>query len=100
MGLGARDRQQRTRCLHLPVAHQDRGRLRPKAGAHSARLWLCAARDRNSLNLRSIGAKLTGWYLGILALGLAIFGVSSWFGIQIVFSTVDEELLDRIHDVG
>jgi hypothetical protein len=52
------------------------------------------------LNLRSIGAKLTGWYLGILALGLAIFGVSSWFGIQIVFSTVDEELLDRIHDVG
>jgi signal transduction histidine kinase len=45
--------------------------------------------------------KLTGWYLGILALGLAIFGVSSWYGMrQISFSTVDEELLDRIHDVG
>jgi len=53
------------------------------------------------LNLRSIGVKLTGWYLGILALGLVIFGVSSWYGMrQIAFNTVDEELLDRVHDVG
>jgi signal transduction histidine kinase len=45
--------------------------------------------------------KLTGWYLGILALGLVIFGVSSWYGMrQIAFNTVDEELLDRVHDVG
>jgi signal transduction histidine kinase len=45
--------------------------------------------------------KLTGWYLGILALGLVIFSVSSWYGMrQIAFNTVDEELLDRVHNVG
>ena len=36
----------------------------------------------------------------MLAVGLGTFGVSSWYGMRTIsFRTVDEELLDRIHDV-
>ena len=52
------------------------------------------------MTLRSIRVQLTAWYLAVLAIGLGIFGVSSWYGMRtIAFHTVDEELLDRIQDV-
>jgi len=52
------------------------------------------------LKLRSIRVQLTAWYLGVLAVGLGVFSVSSWYGLRtIAFRTVDEELEDRIHDV-
>ena len=50
--------------------------------------------------LKSIRTRLTAWYLAVLAAGLVILAVSSWYGMRaIVFGTVDEELQDRIHDV-
>ena len=52
------------------------------------------------MKLRSIRVQLTAWYLGVLAVGLGVFSVSSWYGLRtIAFRTVDEELEDRIHDV-
>lgn len=48
----------------------------------------------------SIRIRLTSWYLAILALGLGVFGVGSWFAMSVsVFNTIDEELEDRIHGV-
>jgi heavy metal sensor kinase len=52
------------------------------------------------MKLRSIGARLTAWYLTMLALGLALFGVGSWFAIRAsAFHTIDDELVDRIRGV-
>ncbi len=52
------------------------------------------------MKFASIGLRLTAWYLAMLALGLAVFGVGSWFAMRAsVFHTVDEELEDRIHGV-
>jgi heavy metal sensor kinase len=52
------------------------------------------------VNLRSIGVRLTAWYLIMLALGLALFGIGSWFAIRAsTFHTIDDELLDRIRGV-
>ena len=52
------------------------------------------------MKLRSIRAQLTAWYLAVLAVGLSVSAVGSWYGMRtIVFRTVDEELEDRIHDV-
>jgi heavy metal sensor kinase len=52
------------------------------------------------LKLKSIRVQLTTWYLAVLAAGLGVLAVSSWYGMRtIVFRTVDEELQDRIHDV-
>jgi len=48
----------------------------------------------------SIGARLTAWYLVMLALGLSVFGVGSWFAIcASAFHTIDEELGDRIRGI-
>ena len=52
------------------------------------------------INPRSIGVRLTGWYLLILLLGLGTFGLSSWFAIRAsVFHALDDELLDRVRGV-
>ena len=52
------------------------------------------------MKLNSIRTRLTAWYLAVLAAGLIILAVSSWYGMRaIVIRAVDEELLDRIHDV-
>ena len=51
------------------------------------------------MTLNSIRTRLTAWYLAVLAAGLIILAVSSWYGMRaIVIRAVDEELLDRIHD--
>jgi len=48
----------------------------------------------------SIRIRLTAWYLVMLALGLGLFGVGSWFAMRtIAFETIDEELEDRIRGV-
>jgi heavy metal sensor kinase len=48
----------------------------------------------------SIRVRLTAWYLAMLALGLAVFGVGSWFAMRAsAFHTIDEELEDRIRGV-
>jgi heavy metal sensor kinase len=50
--------------------------------------------------LNSIRTRLTAWYLAVLAAGLIILAVSSWYGMRaFVIREVDGELLDRIHDV-
>jgi heavy metal sensor kinase len=50
--------------------------------------------------LGSIRIRLTAWYLVMLALGLGVFGIGSWFAMRAsAFQTIDEELEDRIHGV-
>lgn len=50
--------------------------------------------------LASIRVRLTAWYLVMLALGLGLFGIGSWFAMRAsAFQTIDEELEDRIHGV-
>ena len=52
------------------------------------------------INFRSIGVRLTGWYLVILVVGLGIFGIGSWFAIRAsAFHAVDDELVDRVRGV-
>lgn len=48
----------------------------------------------------SIRVRLTAWYLTMLAAGLALFGVGSWFAMRAsAFDAIDDELVDRIHGV-
>ncbi len=48
----------------------------------------------------SIRFRLTAWYLVMLALGLGVFGIGSWFAMRVsAFHTIDEELQDRIRGV-
>ena len=52
------------------------------------------------MSFRSIRVRLTTWYLVMLAIGLGLFGVGSWFAMRTsVFHTIDEELQDRIRGV-
>src|SRR5712692_4304326 len=52
------------------------------------------------MSLISIRVRLTAWYLLMLALGLGVFGVGSWFAMRAsAFRTIDEELEDRIRGV-
>jgi heavy metal sensor kinase len=52
------------------------------------------------MSFGSIRVRLTAWYLVMLGIGLALFGVGSWFGMRTsVFDTIDEELEDRIRGV-
>lgn len=52
------------------------------------------------MRFRSIRVRLTAWYLAVLALGLAVFGVGSWYAMRAsAFHTIDEELEDRIRGV-
>ena len=52
------------------------------------------------MSFRSIGLRLTAWYLVMLAVGLGLFGVGSWFAMRSsAFQTIDDELEDRIHGV-
>jgi hypothetical protein len=52
------------------------------------------------MRFRSIRVRLTAWYLAMLALGLAVFGVGSWYAMRAsAFHTIDEELEDRIRGV-
>ena len=46
---------------------------------------------------RSIGVRLTVWYLAILALGFALFATAGWFAVRLSAQTaVDAELRDRL----
>jgi heavy metal sensor kinase len=48
----------------------------------------------------SIRVRLTAWYLVMLALGLGLFGVGSWFAMRAsAFHAIDDELRDRIRGV-
>ncbi len=52
------------------------------------------------MRFRSIRLRLTAWYLSMLALGLAVFGVGNWYAMRAsAFHTIDEELEDRIRGV-
>lgn len=52
------------------------------------------------MTLGSIRLRLTAWYLVMLAVGLSLFGVGSWFAMRAsAFDTIDEELEDRIRGV-
>jgi heavy metal sensor kinase len=52
------------------------------------------------MSLASIRVRLTAWYLVMLALGLGVFGVGSWFAMRAsAFHTIDDELEDRIRGV-
>ena len=52
------------------------------------------------MTLGSIRVRLTAWYLVMLAVGLSLFGVGSWFAMRAsAFDTIDEELEDRIRGV-
>src|SRR5882757_3974040 len=52
------------------------------------------------MSFGSIRIRLTAWYLMMLALGLGVFGVGSWFAMRAsAFHTIDEELADRIRGV-
>jgi hypothetical protein len=52
------------------------------------------------MKFRSIRVRLTVWYLAVLALALAVFGVGSWYAMRAsAFHTIDEELEDRIRGV-
>ena len=49
------------------------------------------------IGARSIGARLTGWYLSMLLLGFAIFVAGTWFAIRLsAIKAVDAELIDRL----
>jgi heavy metal sensor kinase len=48
----------------------------------------------------SIRVRLTAWYLVMLALGLGLFGIGSWFAMRAsAFQSIDKELEDRIRGV-
>src|SRR5450432_4439152 len=52
------------------------------------------------MSFGSIRIRLTAWYLVMLALGLGVFGIGSWFAMRAsVFHTIDEELEDRVRGV-
>ena len=52
------------------------------------------------MKFNSIRVRLTSWYLIMLALGLAVYGVGSWFAMKAsAFHTIDEALEDRIAGV-
>ena len=52
------------------------------------------------MSFGSIRIRLTAWYLVMLALGLGVFGVGSWFAMRVsAFHVIDEELEDRIRGV-
>ncbi|MBZ5677206.1 MAG: HAMP domain-containing histidine kinase [Acidobacteriia bacterium] len=52
------------------------------------------------MSFASIRVRLTAWYLVMLALGLGVFGIGSWFAMRAsAFHTIDEELEDRIRGV-
>ncbi len=52
------------------------------------------------MNWLSIRFKLTAWYFAILAFGLALLGVGSWFGMRAsLYEAVDDGLRDRIQGV-
>ena len=52
------------------------------------------------MKFASIRVRLTAWYMTMLAIGLAVFGVGSWFAMRAsAFHTIDEELEDRISGV-
>ena len=52
------------------------------------------------MTFRSIRVRLTTWYLVMLALGLGVFGIGSWFAMRVsVFHSIDDELKDRIRGV-
>lgn len=49
---------------------------------------------------RSIGARLTLWYGGILVVALLVFGLGIWFAMRhSLYEAVDESLRDRIEGV-
>jgi heavy metal sensor kinase len=52
------------------------------------------------MSFRSIRVRLTAWYLVMLAFGLGLFGIGSWFAMRAsAFDTINEELEDRIRGV-
>ena len=52
------------------------------------------------MHFGSIRVRLTVWYLAMLAVGLGVFGIGSWFAMRAsAFDTIDEELEDRIRGI-
>lgn len=52
------------------------------------------------MSFQSIRIRLASWYLLMLAVGLGVFGVGSWFAMKAsAFHTIDEELLDRVSGI-
>jgi heavy metal sensor kinase len=52
------------------------------------------------MSFRSIRIRLTAWYLLVLAVGLGVFGIGSWFAMRAsAFQTIDEELEDRVRGI-
>src|SRR4051794_39597665 len=52
------------------------------------------------MSFRSIRLRLTAWYVLMLALGLSVFGIGSWFAMRAsAFHTIDEELQDRVKGI-
>jgi two-component system, OmpR family, heavy metal sensor histidine kinase CusS len=50
---------------------------------------------------RSIGFRLAAWYSLVFGCGLAIFGVSAWFGMRAsVYHAIDDELRDRVRGIA
>lgn len=53
------------------------------------------------MRFRSIQLRLTAWYVLMLAVGLGVFGLGSWFAMKTsAFHTIDEELEDRVRGIG
>ena len=48
----------------------------------------------------SIGFRLAAWYFAVFTCGLAVFGITAWFGMRAsVFHAIDDELRDRVRGV-
>ena len=53
------------------------------------------------MNFRSIGFRLTAWYLGVLLAAMTVFSGGTWFALRAaLLSHVDEELTERINALG
>src|SRR2546423_7063750 len=100
MGAGSGNRPQHSGSFHFPAPQQGRNRRRRQIDTDHSRLRLHHTRKRRLMRFGSIRTRLTAWYVVMLALGLSVFGVGSWFAMRAsAFHAIDEELRDRIHGI-